>query len=107
MSASRAKRKDEFRRFVRVALPVPIFQTFTYGVPKSLDRIMPGCRVWVRFGKRIGCCPDKHFGGHGDFFSALEPAVITHGFYHRKQLHGVEVEHFFAPRVIAECLMVS
>ena len=57
MSAAEAKRDVEFERFVRVALPVPLFQTFTYGVPESFRSVAPGCRVWVRFGKRVllGC----------------------------------------------------
>jgi primosomal protein N' (replication factor Y) len=57
MSATRAKHDVEFQRFVRVALPVPLFHTFTYGVPESSSPVVPGCRVWVRFGKRVllGC----------------------------------------------------
>ena len=51
------KGRPGFKRFAQVALPVPLFQTFTYGVPDSVEYIRPGCRVWVRFGSRIlmGC----------------------------------------------------
>ncbi|MFQ5793009.1 MAG: hypothetical protein ACE5JI_21270, partial [Acidobacteriota bacterium] len=46
-----------FRRYAEVALPVPLYRTFTYGVPDSLDAVQPGSRVRVRFGVRvlIGC----------------------------------------------------
>lgn len=43
--------------FVEVALPLPVFQTFTYSVPTALaDRAVPGSRVLVPFGRgeRIG-----------------------------------------------------
>ena len=51
------KGRSGFKRFAQVALPVPLFQTFTYGVPDSIETIEPGCRVWTRFGSRIlmGC----------------------------------------------------
>jgi primosomal protein N' (replication factor Y) len=38
--------------FADVALPVPLFRTFTYGVPEEFrDRIAPGMRVLVPFGR--------------------------------------------------------
>ncbi len=40
-------------RLIDVALPVPLFQTFTYGVPEEFrDQVQIGCRVVVPFGKR-------------------------------------------------------
>ncbi|HEY7700310.1 MAG TPA: DEAD/DEAH box helicase family protein, partial [Vicinamibacteria bacterium] len=46
-----------FVAFAEVALPVPLTQTFSYGVPESLARAGAGHRVRVRFGSRslIGC----------------------------------------------------
>ncbi len=43
--------------FAEVALPVPLLQTFSYGIPESLARAGTGHRVRVRFGARslIGC----------------------------------------------------
>ncbi len=38
--------------YADVALPVPLFRTFTYGVPEEFrDRIVPGMRVLVPFGR--------------------------------------------------------
>jgi primosomal protein N' (replication factor Y) len=37
---------------VEVALPVPLFQTFTYSVPKQLGTLAPGSRVLVPFRSR-------------------------------------------------------
>jgi len=46
-----------FVAFAEVALPVPLPQTFSYGIPESLARARTGFRVRVRFGARslIGC----------------------------------------------------
>ncbi len=46
-----------FVAFAEVALPVPLPQTFSYGVPESLARASVGHRVRVRFGPRslVGC----------------------------------------------------
>ena len=46
-----------FVAFAEVALPVPLPQTFSYGIPESLARAGKGFRVRVRFGARslIGC----------------------------------------------------
>ncbi|HEY7817141.1 MAG TPA: DEAD/DEAH box helicase, partial [Vicinamibacteria bacterium] len=46
-----------FVSYAEVALPVPLLQTFSYGVPESLARASAGHRVRVRFGARalIGC----------------------------------------------------
>ena len=46
-----------FVAFAEVALPVPLPQTFSYGIPESLARAGEGFRVRVRFGARslIGC----------------------------------------------------
>ncbi len=46
-----------FVAFAEVALPVPLPQTFSYGIPESLARAGAGHRVRVRFGARslIGC----------------------------------------------------
>ncbi len=46
-----------FVAFAEVALPVPLPQTFSYGIPESLARAGAGYRVRVRFGARslIGC----------------------------------------------------
>ncbi len=39
--------------FADVAVPLPLFQTFTYSVPDTLrDELQPGCRVLVPFGTR-------------------------------------------------------
>ena len=48
---------SSFPRYARVALPLPLQQTFSYGVPRALSHLAPGCRVKVRFGPRvlIGC----------------------------------------------------
>ena len=48
---------SSFPRYARVALPLPLQQTFSYGVPRTLSHLAPGCRVKVRFGPRvlIGC----------------------------------------------------
>jgi primosomal protein N' (replication factor Y) len=46
------------KAFCQVALPRPVHQTFTYGLPKEIrDRAQPGMRLRVPFGKReaIGC----------------------------------------------------
>ncbi|NOY70743.1 MAG: primosomal protein N' [Deltaproteobacteria bacterium] len=38
---------------IEVAVPVPVFNTYTYGVPKDLaDDVVPGVRVLIPFGKR-------------------------------------------------------
>ena len=38
---------------VEIAVPLPLYQTFTYAVPAGLaDRACPGCRVLVPFGRR-------------------------------------------------------
>jgi len=43
----------EARHVARVALPVPIDETFEYSIPDALDlRAQPGCRVQVRFRER-------------------------------------------------------
>jgi primosomal protein N' (replication factor Y) len=49
--------ESPFVAFAEVALPVPLPQTFSYGVPESLARAGSGFRVRVRFGARslIGC----------------------------------------------------
>ncbi len=49
-----------FVAFAEVALPVPLPQTFSYGIPESLARAGEGFRVRVRFGARslIGCIID-------------------------------------------------
>jgi len=39
-------------RLVRVALPVPLGQSFTYSVPEALGYLEPGSRVAVEFGRR-------------------------------------------------------
>src|SRR5690349_9178954 len=40
-------------RFCEVALPVPIPQLFTYGIPTAMRRrVQRGCRVLVPFGSR-------------------------------------------------------
>jgi len=38
--------------FVRVALPVPLGQAFTYAIPEALAHVRPGSRVVVEFGRR-------------------------------------------------------
>ena len=46
-------------RLVEVALPLPLFQTFTYSVPDTLaNPVLPGSRVVVplRRGKEVGVC---------------------------------------------------
>ncbi|HLE20609.1 MAG TPA: primosomal protein N' [Vicinamibacteria bacterium] len=59
MSAAKSSSSaaSSFPRYARVALPLPLVQTFSYGVPRALDALAPGCRVKVRFGPRvlIGC----------------------------------------------------
>ena len=50
-------------RLVEVALPLPLFQTFTYSVPDSLAHpVVAGSRVVVplRGGKEIGICVGEH-----------------------------------------------
>ena len=40
-------------RLIDVAVPVPLFQTFTYAVPEEFrDQVQIGCRVVVPFGRR-------------------------------------------------------
>ena len=49
--------------FADVAVPLPLFQTFTYSVPDSLgDELHPGCRVLVPFGTRhlVGLVTQVH-----------------------------------------------
>ena len=48
---------SSFPRYARVALPLPLQQTFSYVVPSNLSHLAAGCRVKVRFGPRvlIGC----------------------------------------------------
>jgi primosomal protein N' (replication factor Y) len=49
--------QSPFVGFAEVALPVPLPQTFSYGIPEPLARAGAGSRVRVRFGTRslIGC----------------------------------------------------
>jgi primosomal protein N' (replication factor Y) len=49
--------ESSYPRYARVALPLPLQQTFSYGIPRALTSVAPGCRVKVRFGFRvlIGC----------------------------------------------------
>ena len=57
-STNRSSSDDSsFPRYARVALPLPLQRTFSYGVPRTLSNLAPGCRVKVRFGPRvlIGC----------------------------------------------------
>ena len=51
MSPSRPK-PQTVSRYVEVALPVPIRQTFTYRLPADLAETMNGARLTVPFGKR-------------------------------------------------------
>ncbi|MFW5924973.1 MAG: replication restart helicase PriA [Myxococcota bacterium] len=45
--------EEDAARLVRVAVPVPLRRTFTYGVPPSLEAtVVPGVRVAVPFGRR-------------------------------------------------------
>ena len=49
--------------FADVAVPLPLFQTFTYSVPDSLGgELQPGCRVLVPFGTRhlVGLVTQVH-----------------------------------------------
>ena len=49
--------------FADVAVPLPLFHTFTYSVPDSLgDELQPGCRVLVPFGTRhlVGLVTQVH-----------------------------------------------
>jgi len=49
--------------FADVAVPLPLFQTFTYSVPDSLgNEVHPGCRVLVPFGSRhlVGLVTQVH-----------------------------------------------
>ena len=59
MSAAKTAPSAEssYPRYARVALPLPLQQTFSYGIPRALGFVVPGCRVKVRFGFRvlIGC----------------------------------------------------
>ncbi|HMI48857.1 MAG TPA: hypothetical protein VK481_09330, partial [Gemmatimonadaceae bacterium] len=51
--------RDKAPRFVEVALPLPLFQTFTYAVEEGLaNPVVVGSRVVVplRNGKEIGVC---------------------------------------------------
>ncbi|MBI4445197.1 MAG: primosomal protein N' [Acidobacteria bacterium] len=43
---------NRFPHFVDVAVPLPIFQTFTYEVPDSIQLVRPGARLLVPLGKR-------------------------------------------------------
>ncbi len=49
--------------FADVAVPLPLFQTYTYSVPDSLENeVQPGCRVLVPFGTRhlVGLVTQLH-----------------------------------------------
>jgi primosomal protein N' (replication factor Y) len=52
-----APAEPRFAAYARVALPLPLNKTFSYGVPEALSGISAGCRVRVRFGARslVGC----------------------------------------------------
>ncbi len=74
------------RRFVQVAVPVPLHQTFTYGLPAGLDA-QPGVRVQVPFGPRrlVGLVveppSDSPSGGFDpkrirDVLAVLDPAPV-------------------------------
>ncbi|MGM0574227.1 MAG: replication restart helicase PriA [Myxococcota bacterium] len=62
------------RRYVRVAVPVPLHQTFTWSLPDGAYA-RPGQRVRVPFGRRrlVGVVVD---GPHGDIPDGLEPKRI-------------------------------
>lgn len=49
--------ESSYPHYAWVALPLPLQQTFSYGIPRALAFVAPGCRVKVRFGHRvlIGC----------------------------------------------------
>jgi primosomal protein N' (replication factor Y) len=51
--------RDKAPRFIQVALPLPLFQTFTYAVEEGLaNPVVVGSRVVVplRSGKEVGVC---------------------------------------------------
>lgn len=66
------------RRFVSVAVPVPLHQLFTYAVPDD-QPVAPGCRVRVRFGpqKRIGMVVDGPFETPPAGFDASKIRPVT------------------------------
>ncbi|MGH9462353.1 MAG: hypothetical protein ACRD1X_14120, partial [Vicinamibacteria bacterium] len=74
MGAARTATAAEstYPRYARVALPLPLQQTFSYGIPRALSFVAPGCRVKVRFGFRvlIGCVVEVE-----DLAPALPPGT--------------------------------
>jgi primosomal protein N' (replication factor Y) len=54
---------DQGIRILKVAIPAPLFKTFDYLIPETLDpkTLLPGCRVRVPFGRRtiIGLVMDR------------------------------------------------
>lgn len=93
MSAAEAEvARSGFSRFVQVALPVPLLQTFTYGVARSRVSVRPGCRVWVRFGARtlMGCVVEL----------ADEPPYLPPGTRVQPLLNVVDAEPVLSPTLL-------
>ena len=67
-------------RCVEVALPVPLFRTFSYGVPEDVAwPIAPGTRVLVPFRNRaeIGICLGESTPPEGVKLKAIRAVVDT------------------------------
>ncbi len=88
-------------RFVEVALPLPIFHTFTYSLPASCSHLSPGTRVLVPFGSRYltGIAVKLHSEGDQGGIKAvrkilddgplLSPQLLQLGFW--------MTSHYFTP----------
>jgi primosomal protein N' (replication factor Y) (superfamily II helicase) len=85
--------------FVQVALPLPVFHSFTYAVPAELrGRAVPGARVLVPFGRseRIGWIEAVGEGGEG----ARRGTV--------RELHGIlDPEPTVPPSLLSLCRWIA
>lgn len=66
------------RRYVSVAIPVPLHQRFTYAVPAD-QPVAPGCRVKVRFGphKKVGLVVEGPFDVPPDGYDPAKIRPVT------------------------------
>src|SRR5687768_57041 len=65
-------------RFAQVALPLPLFEPYTYSIPDSIaDRVVPGARVVVPVRRRelVGIVVGKGEGGRGEGDDGVTPSV--------------------------------
>src|SRR5687768_2619069 len=67
-------------RFAQVALPLPLFEPYTYSIPDSIaDRVVPGARVVVPVRRRelVGIVVGKGEGGRGEGDDGVTPSAAV------------------------------